>query len=473
MATGSVNLDELVRQRGADPEFLRQTLEWLLQPVMEAEVRERIGADRYDRTPDRTTYRNGHRPREWDTRLGTLHLAIPKLRQGSYFPGFLEPRKRSEQALVSVIQEAYVNGVSTRKVDQLVQALGLEGVSKSTVSRIAQELDARITAFRERPLDGRYPSVGRDARTVKVRDGDRVFSMALVVAIGVRDTGEREVLGFDCGWSEEAAFWTDFLRRLRARGLSGVLLVISDAHQGLQKAIQTVFQGVVWQRCRVHFLRNLLSTVPRSAQALGAALVRTIFAQATQVDARHQLQVVRAQLHSRFPAAAALLDDAAEDILAYMAFPPEHWRQLHSTNPLERLNRELARRCDVVGIFPNAAAVLRLAGAGPPRAARRVGHRAPPVLQPDLDGEATTSLPGDLDSSGGGSVRSGQHRRKRGHFPPNSGTLSRIPARHNLQRPERVESARLLHRHVWQCGNPAGRCPELSRTSGRPMASIS
>lgn len=363
MATVSVNLDELVRKMGADPEFLRQTLEWLLQQLMEAEVTERVGAERYDRTPDRTTYRNGHRPREWDTRLGTLHLAIPKLRQGSYFPGFLEPRKRSEHALVSVLQEAYVNGVSTRKVDQLVQALGLEGVSKSTVSRIAQELDARITAFRERPLAGRYPYVWLDARYVKVRDGDRVFSMALVVAIGIRETGEREVLGFDCGWSEEAAFWTEFLRRLRARGLSGVLLVISDAPQGLQQAIPTVFQGVVWQRCRVHFLRNLLSTVPRSAQAMVAALVRTIFAQATQADARQQLQAVSEQLRARFPTAATLLEDAAEDVLAYMAFPPEHWRQLHSTNPLERLNRELARRCDVVGIFPNAAAVLRLAGA--------------------------------------------------------------------------------------------------------------
>lgn len=363
MATVSVNLDELVRKMGADPEFLRQTLEWLLQQLMEAEVTERVGAERYDRTPDRTTYRNGHRPREWDTRLGTLHLAIPKLRQGSYFPGFLEPRKRSEHALVSVLQEAYVNGVSTRKVDQLVQALGLEGVSKSTVSRIAQELDARITAFRERPLAGRYPYVWLDARYVKVRDGDRVFSMALVVAIGIRETGEREVLGCDCGWSEEAAFWTEFLRRLRARGLSGVLLVISDAPQGLQQAIPTVFQGVVWQRCRVHFLRNLLSTVPRSAQAMVAALVRTIFAQATQADARQQLQAVSEQLRARFPTAATLLEDAAEDVLAYMAFPPEHWRQLHSTNPLERLNRELARRCDVVGIFPNAAAVLRLAGA--------------------------------------------------------------------------------------------------------------
>jgi putative transposase len=363
MATVSVNLDELVRKMGADPEFLRHTLEWLLQQLMEAEVTDRVGAERYDRTPDRTTHRNGHRPRDWDTRLGTLHLAIPQRRQGSYFPRFLEPRKRSEHALVSVIQEAYVNGVSTRKVDQLVQALGLEGVSKSTVSRVAQELDARITAFRERPLEGRYPYVWLDARYVKVRDGDRVFSMALVVAIGVRETGEREVLGFDCGWSEEAAFWTDFLRRLRARGLSGVLLVISDAHQGLQHAIQTVFQGVVWQRCRVHFLRNLLSTVPRSAQAMVAALVRTIFAQATQDDARLQLRAVSEQLRPRFPAAAALLDDAAEDILAYMAFPTEHWRQLHSTNPLERLNRELARRCDVVGIFPNAAAVLRLAGA--------------------------------------------------------------------------------------------------------------
>jgi putative transposase len=306
---------------------------------------------------------SGSRPRTFETRLGTLDLKIPKLRKGSYFPAFLEPRRRSEKALVQVIQEAYVLGVSTRKVDELVQALGMSGVSKSEVSRLAAELDERVTAFRERPLEGTYPYVWLDAKYLKIREGDRVVSMAFVVATGVRETGEREVLGFDVGLSEHEAFWKAFLRSLVARGLKGVKLAISDAHEGLKAAISAVLQGASWQRCRVHFLRALLSHVPRDAQAMVAALVRTIFVQPTPGDARLQLAKVAEFLQTKYPKAAQILTEAQEDILAYMTFPSEHWRQIHSTNPLERLMREIGRRADVVAIFPNRASALRLVGA--------------------------------------------------------------------------------------------------------------
>lgn len=264
---------------------------------------------------------------------------------------------------MAVVQEAYVHGVSTRKVDELVQALGLGGISKSEVSRLCAELDEHIEAFRNRPLEGRYPYVWLDAKYVKVREGGRVMSMALVLATAVNDKGEREVLGFDVGLSEDGAFWTAFLRQLIARGLRDVLLVTSDAHEGLKEAIRTVLVGATWQRCRVHFMRNLLAQVPKSAQPMVAALVRTIFAQPDKASAHAQLAAVAANLAGRFPKAAQLLLEAEEDILAYLAFPAEHRRQLHSTNPLERLNREIGRRTDVVGIFPNRAAVIRLAGA--------------------------------------------------------------------------------------------------------------
>ena len=364
MSTDSVTLLDLLRNAGIDQaEFLRLALERFLQDLMAADVATRIGADRYERTPERTTQRNGHRDRDWETRLGTVHLQIPKLRQGSYFPSFLEPRRRSEQALTAVIQEAYVLGVSTRKVDELVQALGMTGLSKSSVSALCQGLDERVEAFRNRTLSGPFPYVWLDAKYLKVREGDRVLSMALVIATGVNAQGDREVLGCDVGPSEEAAFWTQFLRGLLDRGLTGVQLVISDAHRGLQHAIQAVFQGASWQRCRVHALRNLLATVPKSAQAMVAAMVRTIFVHPDKQAALLQLAKVAETLQSRFPQAATALRDMADDLLAFMSFPAEHWRQIDSTNPLERLNREIGRRTDVVGIFPNRTAALRLAGA--------------------------------------------------------------------------------------------------------------
>ena len=364
MSTDSVTLLDLLRNAGIDQaEFLRLALERFLQDLMAADVATRIGADRYERTPERTTQRNGHRDRDWETRLGTVHLQIPKLRQGSYFPSFLEPRRRSEQALTAVIQEAYVLGVSTRKVDELVQALGMTGLSKSSVSALCQGLDERVEAFRNRTLSGPFPYVWLDAKYLKVREGDRGLSMALVIATGVNAQGDREVLGCDVGPSEEAAFWTQFLRGLLDRGLTGVQLVISDAHRGLQHAIQAVFQGASWQRCRVHALRNLLATVPKSAQAMVAAMVRTIFVHPDKQAALLPLAKVAETLQSRFPQAATALRDMADDLLAFMSFPAEHWRQIYSTNPLERLNREIGRRTDVVGIFPNRTAALRLAGA--------------------------------------------------------------------------------------------------------------
>ena len=356
---------ELLRKHQGEPEAdaLREGLRWLAQQLMELEVSEQIGAGRYERTAARKTQRNGYRLRPWETRLGSIELKIPKLRKGSYFPSLLERRRRAERALVAVVQEAYVQGVSTRKVDDLVRALGLDGISKSEVSRLCAELDERMERFRNRPLEGEYPYVWLDAKPIKVRQDHRVVNMAAVLAVGVKRTGEREVLGFDVGAAETYEFWLEFLRSLVARGLKGVRLVISDAHEGLKRAISEVLAGASWQRCRVHFMRNLLARVPKHAQPMVAALVRTIFAQPDLESAREQLEHVAANLDRRFPQAAALLRDAMEDVLAYMAFPAEHWRRIHSTNVLERLNRELARRCDVVGIFPNVAAALRLLGA--------------------------------------------------------------------------------------------------------------
>jgi transposase-like protein len=295
--------------------------------------------------------------------VGTIGLRVPRVRDGSYFPAMLEPRKRAEQALVAVVREAYVTGVSTRKVDGLVQALGLDGISKSQVSRLCETLDAEVERFRQRPLAGAYPYVWLDATFVKVRDGGRVVSMAVVVAIGVRSSGEREVLGLDVGPSEDGAFWHQFLRGLVERGLAGVQLVISDAHQGLKSSIAAVLQGASWQRCRVHFVRNALGLVPKAAAEMVAATIRTVFAQPDPAMAREQWRKVADGFRVRYPRLAALLDDAEADVLAYLAFPREHWRQIWSNNPLERLNKEIKRRTDVVGIFPNDAAVIRLVGA--------------------------------------------------------------------------------------------------------------
>lgn len=365
MAKGRMDLSAFVGKLLAehDGDVLREGVRVLAQALMEAEVSSQVGGDRYERTEERTAYRNGYRTRTWDTRVGTLELAIPKVQPGSYFPSLLEPRRRGERALVAVVQEAYVHGVSTRKVDDLMRALGLEGISKSEVSRVCGTLDAEVEAFRTRPITGEHPYVWIDATYHKVRQDGRVSSMATVVAIGVTAEGERQVLGVDAGPSEDAAFWTAFLRDLKRRGLAGVRLVISDAHEGIKKAVDTVLTGTTWQRCRVHFMRNLLAVVPKSAREAVAAVVRTIFAQPDQASARTQLRRVVDGLRPRFPEAATRLEEAAEDVLAYLHFPAAHRRQLHSTNPLERLNKEIKRRTHVVGIFPTRGALLRLVGA--------------------------------------------------------------------------------------------------------------
>jgi putative transposase len=346
-----------------DVDFLREGARVFGEALMELEVTRHVGAERHERTSERTGQRNGYREREWDTRVGTLELRVPRVRDGSYFPSLLDPRKRAERALVAVVQEAYVQGVSTRRVDELVRALGMTGISKSQVSRLCQALDGEVERFRTRPLDGPYPYVWLDATYLKVRRDGRVVSMAVVIAIGVDGDGQREVLGLDVGPSEDGAFWLAFLRSLVARGLAGVRLVISDAHPGLKGAIAAVLQGTSWQRCRVHFVRNALGHVPKSAAAMVAATIRTVFAQPDPASAREQWRRVADGFRPRYARLADLLDEAEPDVLAYLAFPHEHWRQIWSNNPLERLNREVKRRTDVVGIFPNDAAVVRLVGA--------------------------------------------------------------------------------------------------------------
>lgn len=361
----SVALLEYMRKvgLGLEPDFLREAIRVMSEALMELEVSQKTGAVRYERSAERTTYRNGYRERTWATRVGDIGLRIPKLREGSYFPSLLEPRRRAEQALVAVIQQAYIQGVSTRKVDELVQALGLAGVDKSAVSRLCRELDQVVAQFRQRPLERAYPYLWLDALYLKVRQNHRIVSQAVVIAVGVRDTGEREVLGFAVGASEEEAFWREFLRSLVGRGLHGVQLVVSDAHEGLKAAIASVLQGASWQRCRVHCLRNLLARVPQRDKAVVAALVRTIFAQPDRQAAGQQLREVARLLEGRWPATSPLLLAAEDDVLAYMAFPREHWTRLYSTNVLERLNREVKRRTDVVGVFPDESAVIRLVGA--------------------------------------------------------------------------------------------------------------
>jgi putative transposase len=364
MAEERMALPDLLRkgeEPGDDP--LRDLVRWAVQELIEAEVSAAIGAGRYERTAERTTQRNGFRARPWDTRVGTLELQIPKLRQGSYFPSWLEPRRRAEQALVAVIAEAYVQGVSTRKVETLVQTLGIASLSKSEVSRLAASLDEQVAAFRTRRLDAAYPYLWVDARYEHVREGGRVISMAVVVAYGVRADGVREVLGLDVGLSEDVALWRSFFQSLVARGLHGVQLVISDAHAGLKQAIAEVFVGAAWQRCRVHFMRNLLARVPKGAQAMVAAAVRTIFQQPDRTAAQSRLRQVCTMLHAQYPQVVALLGEAEEEVFTFYDFPAEHWRQIYSTNPLERLNKELKRRSAVVGIFPNRVAVIRLLGA--------------------------------------------------------------------------------------------------------------
>ncbi len=348
---------------GADLNFLREGVRVLSQALMELEVSEQIGASKHERSDERTTHRNGYRERTWDTAAGAIELKIPKVREGSYMPSLIEPRRRIDKAMLSVIQEAYIHGVSTRKVDDIVTALGMTGVSKSSVSRICVELDEVVADFLSRPLMCAYPYLMLDATYLKCREGSRVGSVAAVVAIGVTEHGEREVLGLDIGASEDGAFWTEFLRGLVTRGLSGVALVISDAHVGLKEAIPAVLAGASWQRCRVHFMRNALSRVPKGAQNMVAAAIRTIFAAGDIEEARSQLRFVADGLSTRYPAVSELLLAAEEDVIAHMAFPPEHWPKISSTNPLERVNKEIKRRTDVVGLFPNRASALRLTGA--------------------------------------------------------------------------------------------------------------
>ncbi len=366
MAKNSMDLLDLLRKRGmdGDVDFLREALQVLVEGIMEAEVSAQIGAEHGERNPERVTHRNGYRRRDWDTRVGTMELRIPKIREGSYFPSLLEPRRRSEKALLAVIQQAYVEGVSTRRVDDLVKSLGCDGISKSQVSRICRDLDEVVENFLGRPLDGGpYPYVWLDALTQKVREGGRIVNVSVVVATGVNAQGQREVLGMDVGASENGAFWLAFLRSLNARGLSGVELVISDAHQGLKQAIATVYAGSGWQRCRTHFMANLLSRVPKRSQPGVAAMVRTIYQQLSPEEVHAQADRVVAQLRDHFPQASQMLEDAIPDILAFTTFPVSHWQKLWSNNPLERLNKEIRRRTDVVGIFPNRAATRRLVGA--------------------------------------------------------------------------------------------------------------
>ena len=365
MTDPTMTLLELLRKFGLqlDDDLVREGVRVLIQAVIEAEVTRRVGAERYERSVERVTQRNGYRERAYATRVGELTLAVPKLREGSYLPSFLEPRRKAEKALLAVVQSAYVEGVSTRKVDKLLESLGLTGIDKSEVSRICKALDEPVAAFRGRSLTGEYPYLWLDATYLKVRQNHHIVSMAAVVAIGVRETGEREVLGFAVGASEEHAFWLEFLRSLLARGLRGVRLVTSDAHEGLRAALGQVLSGATWQRCRVHFMRNILAHVARSNRSMVAAALRTVFAQPDRAAAGKQLEVVAENMVGHWPKAAQVLREGEEDVLAYMAFPQEHWTRLYSTNPLERLNKEIKRRTAVVGIFPDVASVERLVGA--------------------------------------------------------------------------------------------------------------
>ena len=361
MTKTSIDIVELL-QKHDQSDFLRTIAESVLQLLMEADVDGLIGAGRHERAENRTTWRNGYRDRSLDTRIGTLNLKVPKLRQGSYFPGFLEARKMSEQALVAVIQEAWIGGVSTRRVDDLVQAMGLNGISKSTVSKLCKDIDERVGEFLNRPLTGKWPYVWLDATYLKQRQGGRIVSVAAIIAVAANTDGRREIIGLGVGPSEAETFWMDFLRSLRARGLDGVKLVISDAHSGLKSAISKVFEAT-WQRCRVHWMRNALAHVSKGQHTVVAAAIRQAFEQPDYKHAVETWRHVTNQLRVHWPKLAELMDQSEVDVLAYMSFPRQHRTKLHSTNPIERLNKEVKRRSDVVGIFPNEASIIRLIGA--------------------------------------------------------------------------------------------------------------